>query len=137
MAAESNITTDPTIIQKWAEERDGKPSTVKGTGSDSEVGLLRINFPGGAEDTLVDITWEEFFQKFEENKPAFLYQEKTAAGKLSRFNKIINRDTAEKSKASNSKASGGNRKPAASKGTSKTTAKSTSKSKSATKTKTK
>ena len=29
--AEGNVTTDHEKIRKWAEERGGKPSTVKGT----------------------------------------------------------------------------------------------------------
>ena len=96
--AESKTTTDPKVIQEWAEAREGRPAHVKSTGSSKDAGLLRINFPGGAEDALEDITWEEFFQKFEDSKLAFLYQEETAAGKISRFNKIISRETADEKK---------------------------------------
>lgn len=95
MAAEAKTTTDHKEIQKWAEERQGKPSSVKGTEGKGNAGLLRINFPGYKEGSLDDISWEDFFAKFDENKLAFLYQEKTATGKISRFNKIISRETAE------------------------------------------
>ncbi|HYG38110.1 MAG TPA: hypothetical protein VD908_05800 [Cytophagales bacterium] len=102
MAAESKVTTDPKVIKKWAEERDGKPAQIKGTGGKDDAGLLRINFPGGKEDSLEDITWDEFFEKFEEKQLALLYQDKTAGGKISRFSKIINRETAENNKTAKS-----------------------------------
>ncbi|WP_207434228.1 hypothetical protein [Sabulibacter ruber] len=88
MSESAKTTTDHDTIRKWAEARDGKPATVKGTGKGEEAGLLRINFPGYAEDNLEDITWEEFFEKFEEKKLAFLYQDE----KDSRFSKLVNRD---------------------------------------------
>lgn len=85
------LTIDYKLIQKWVEERNGKPATVKGTGG-GMTGVLRVNFPGyGREETLEDINWDEFFEKFEEKKLAFLYQEKTAKGDLSRFNKFVSR----------------------------------------------
>lgn len=92
--SESNITTDHNLIKKWVEERGGKPSTVKGTETKGEeAGLLRIDFPGySGEGKLEEISWEEFFNKFEESKLAFLYQDKTHDGKQSRFNKFISRE---------------------------------------------
>jgi hypothetical protein len=88
MAESAKTTTDHNTIRQWVEGHDGKPATVKGTGKgEEEVGLLRINFPGGAEDSLEDISWDEFFEKFEESKLAFLYQDE----KDSRFNKLVAR----------------------------------------------
>lgn len=73
------------------EQRGGVPSMVKGTGKKKDdTGILRIDFPGySGEDSLQEISWEEFFQKFDESKLEFLYQEKTADGKESRFNKFV------------------------------------------------
>lgn len=88
MSESAKTTTNHDEIKKWAEASDGKPATVKGTGDGEEAGLLRINFPGYAEDNLKDISWEEFFEKFEEKKLAFLYQDE----KDSRFNKLVNRE---------------------------------------------
>ncbi|MBC3542071.1 hypothetical protein ACFSC6_07250 [Rufibacter sediminis] len=88
MAESAKTTTDHETIKKWAEARQGKPATVKGTGKGEEAGLLRINFPGYAEDNLEDISWEEFFEKFEEKKLAFLYQDE----KDSHFSKLVNRE---------------------------------------------
>jgi hypothetical protein len=116
MAAESKVTTDPKEIRKWAEERDGKPAQIKGTGNDDDAGLLRINFPGGKEDSLEEITWDEFFEKFEEKQLALLYQDKTAGGKVSRFSKIISRETAENNNKAKSSAKS---RPAAKKAESK------------------
>lgn len=81
MAGESNTTTDHEVIKRWTEERDGKPTTVKDTADNGEAGVLRIDFPGNGEDqSLKEISWEAFFEKFEEKKLAFLYQEETSDG---------------------------------------------------------
>jgi hypothetical protein len=97
MSAESKTTTDHDEIKQWVEERGGRPARVKGTETGESGGLLRIDYPGfTGEDTLEPITWEEFFQAFDENKLAFLYQEETKDGKESRFSKLINRDSATK-----------------------------------------
>lgn len=84
----SNTTTDHDEIREWAEARDGHPAKVD-TGGDG--GILRIDF-GKPEDNLEAIEWDEFFEIFDENNLAFLYQDKTADGSESRFNKFVNRD---------------------------------------------
>jgi len=100
MAGESKITTDHGEIQSWVEERGGKPARVRGTEGKNDAGLLRVDYPGfSGEDTLETITWEEFFEAFDENDLAFLYQEKTTDGKLSRFSKFIDRNSEEAKKA--------------------------------------
>ena len=102
MSAESKTTTNHDEIRQWVEERGGNPARVKGTDKGDSAGLLRIDYPGfTGEDTLEPITWEEFFQAFDENQLAFLYQDETKEGKESRFSKLINRDSA-KSKAAHS-----------------------------------
>lgn len=95
MAGSAKVTTDHKKIKEWVEERGGKPACVKGTGSKNDPGMLRIDFPGySGEETLQEISWEEFFRAFEDNRLAFLYQEETKAGEESRFSKFINRDEA-------------------------------------------
>ena len=86
MSGESRTTTDHDTIRKWAEERDGHPAKVATTG---DGGVLRIDF-GEPEEALEEITWEEFFQIFDENKLAFLYQDEVDGG-TSRFNKFVER----------------------------------------------
>jgi len=41
---------------------------------------------------LEEISWEEFFEKFDESHLQFLYQDKTKDGKISRFHKFVSRD---------------------------------------------
>lgn len=92
MAGESKTTTDHETIKKWAEDRGGKPATVKSTERHGEPGVLRIDFPGyKGEGSLEEISWEQFFEKFDENKLAFLYQDKTSGGEESRFFKLVKR----------------------------------------------
>ena len=92
-SASSKTTTDHEQIRKWAEERGGKPSCVLGTGGSGDAGVLRIDFPGySGEGKLKPISWDEFFEKFDEENLALLYQEKTKDGEPSNFNKLVNRD---------------------------------------------
>jgi hypothetical protein len=92
----SKTTTDHGEIRKWAEERSGKPAHVKGTGGADDPGILRIDFPGySGEGKLEEISWEEFFEKFDEQGLALVYQEKTAAGQKSNFNKLVSREDGE------------------------------------------
>jgi hypothetical protein len=84
----SKTTTDHKLIRQWVEARGGHPSRVKNAGGDG--GLLRIDF-GEPEKNLEEIPWDEFFRIFDENKLAFLHQEKTEDGQESRFNKFVNR----------------------------------------------
>jgi hypothetical protein len=93
--SDAKVTTAHNEIRKWVEARGGRPARVKATAGDGS-GVLRIDYPGYAgEDTLETITWNEFFEGFEENNLAFLYQEETKAGDKSRFSKLIDRDTEE------------------------------------------
>ncbi|CEA09273.1 hypothetical protein BN1051_02641 [Arthrobacter saudimassiliensis] len=93
MASESHTTTDHDEIRRWVEKNDGRPASVKGTenGGD-DAGILRIDFPGGAgSDSLEQISWDEWFEKFDDSGLAFLYQEHKADGSDSTFFKLVNR----------------------------------------------
>ena len=80
-------------IRKWVEERGGHPAEVKGTGSKKETGMIRIDFPGySGEDSLCQISWDDWFQKFDDHNLAFLHQDETQ-GHESRFNKLVKRDS--------------------------------------------
>lgn len=92
MSAKSHRTIDHDEIRRWVEERGGNPATVKRTGDKKEPGILRIDFPGySGEGSLEPISWDDFFEKFEEAQLAFLYQEETADGNTSRFSKLVRR----------------------------------------------
>ena len=91
-AHESKTATDLKEIQKWAEKRQGKPAKVKGVGKREGDGLIRIDFPGySGGDSLEEISWEEWYEIFQQNDLEFLYQEKTSEGKESRFFKLVNK----------------------------------------------
>jgi hypothetical protein len=91
--AQAQVTTDHETIQHWAENRGGHPATVKRTERGDEPGILRLDFDP-PEDALEEISWDDFFSKFDEAGLAFLYQDKTASGKTSRFHKFIDRANA-------------------------------------------
>jgi hypothetical protein len=94
--AQAQWTTDHDFIRSWAEERGATPAAVKGTGDDEDPGIIRLDFPGySGEGKLEPISWEEWFVKFDENGLALLYQEETAEGERSNFNKLVKRETAE------------------------------------------
>lgn len=92
MAGSAKTTTDHETIRQWAEERGGKPATVARTAEGDEPGILRIDFPGySGEESLEEISWDAFFDKFEDQQLAFLYQEEKD-GNVSRFHKFVRRD---------------------------------------------
>lgn len=94
MASHAKTTTDHEEIRRWVDEHGGRPARVRGTG-DGDPGVLRIDFPGGAdEDELEPISWDEWFQKFDEQGLALLYQEQQADGQDSTFAKLVRREKA-------------------------------------------
>lgn len=95
MARKSRVLTEHDEIRRWAEERDAQPACVRGTGSEEDVGMIRLDFPGySGETSLEPIDWDEWLQKFDENNLALLVEDQTARGEQSNFNKIIGRETA-------------------------------------------
>ena len=97
--AQAKVTTDHDFIRRWAEERSGHPAAVRATerGKD-DVGIIRIAFPdapNAEDDSLEKISWDEFFEKFDEADLGLLYQDGTAHGEKSNFNKLVKRETAE------------------------------------------
>lgn len=92
----SKTTTDHAEIRRWAEARHATPSRVKGTGSTNDPGMIRLDFPGYSGESLAPITWDQWFEAFDKNKLALVYQDETADGARSNFNKLVSRDTAEK-----------------------------------------
>lgn len=83
----SKTTTDHAEIKRWVEARGGYPATVMGTETrDDEPGVLRIDYPGySGAGTLERIDWEDWFEKFDEENLAFVYQPKAR----SRFSKLV------------------------------------------------
>ncbi|MDP9311529.1 MAG: hypothetical protein M3R24_11715 [Chloroflexota bacterium] len=87
---QSLATRSHEVIQRWAEERDAKPATVPNTGPEESVGVLRFNFPGYGGQSLQEISWDEWFQPFDERQLVFLYQERKSDGSQSTFFRLDN-----------------------------------------------
>src|ERR687896_234235 len=93
--AAAKATTDHDTIRKWVEKHGGRPVHVKSVVGKGEIGILRVDFPqppdddDRADENLEEISWDDWFAKFDEEKLAFLYQDK------SNFNKLVSRDTVE------------------------------------------
>ncbi len=93
MPTDTRTTTDHDEIRRWVEEHGGQPAAVRDTGGGDDPGLLRIDFPGGADESdLEHLGWDDWFEKFEEKGLALLYQEKKASGEDSTFFKLVRRD---------------------------------------------
>lgn len=90
-------TTDLNKIRNWAESRGGTPVSVKGTArGGSPAGLLRIDFPGySGAGKFKKVSWDEWYDKFQESNLEFLYQERTSSGQPSRFFKLVCRGTSQ------------------------------------------
>lgn len=90
MSRSSETTTDHDTIRQWTESRQGRPARVRGTEDGRGEGILRIDF-AEPDNKLEEISWEEFFETFDDHSLAFLHQDKTADGKPSRFFKFVRR----------------------------------------------
>jgi hypothetical protein len=92
----AKATVDHEEIRRWVEDHGGKPAVVKSTNDGKRPGILRIDFPGfsGAQ-SLEEIAWDDWFERFESAKLAFLYQDQSGSGRTSRFNKLVSRDSVE------------------------------------------
>ena len=108
----SKTTQDHKEIRKWAEARGAKPCEVASTHKKGEPGILRFCFPDAPnrnDSSLQEISWEDFFEKFDESDLELVYQEKTADGEVSNFNKLVHPDSDEhsgKGKKKSSKSNG-------------------------------
>lgn len=106
--------TDHDEIRRWAEERGAQPACVRGTGGKGDPGMIRLDFPGfSGEGKLEPISWDQWFQSFDENNLALLVQERTARGERSNFNKLVDRSTAESRQRNRQPSGAGRRKTAA------------------------
>ena len=93
MANTSRTTTDHDDIRTWAEQRGGRPATVAATHDEDDVGIIRIDFPGySGGESLEVISWDEWFEEFEDSGLAIVLQDHTADGEESSFNRLVNRD---------------------------------------------
>ena len=93
-SASARVLTDHDEIRRWAQERDAKPTRVRGTGGDGDVEMIRLDVPGySGGESLEEISWDDWFRKFDEKNLALLVQDRTVRGEKSNFNRLVSRDT--------------------------------------------
>jgi hypothetical protein len=86
-------TTDHEEIRTWVEDRGGWPAV--GTQKRGSAGIICIDFSGYTGEGKVEhISWDDFFDRFEDADLAFVYEDKTARGVKSNFNKLVSREAA-------------------------------------------
>ncbi len=95
MTNKSHTTTNHDTIRAWAETHDAVPATARGTQSDGEAGVLTLDMVGyGADEVQLEhISWDMWFDKFDDANLAFLYQEEKTSGSDSTFFKLVSRDS--------------------------------------------
>ncbi len=101
----SKTTRDHKEIRRWAESRGAIPSEVASTHNKNEPGILRFQFPNAPSENdknLREISWDAFFEKFDDSNLELVYQEKTADGERSNFNKLVHPEDSASSKHSSS-----------------------------------
>ncbi|WP_422735007.1 hypothetical protein ACN26Y_10395 [Micromonospora sp. WMMD558] len=82
----SLVTTNHAVIRQWAQQRNARPATIAGTEREGRAGVLTFNMPGYRESSRVrEITWEEWFQTFDQRKLNLIYQEQMRDGRQSNF----------------------------------------------------
>ena len=79
-------TTDHNTIKQWAKQHSATPATVRDKGQRADTSIIRFDMVGSNEQ-LHKINWEHFFELFEQNELALVYEPD------SNFNKFISRNT--------------------------------------------
>jgi hypothetical protein len=86
MIVEGKVTTDKKAIKEWIEERKGWPAVQIKTNGNRKENILWVGFPeASTHKNLQKITWEEFFEKFDQEQLTFLYQDASLNGEQSQF----------------------------------------------------
>jgi hypothetical protein len=86
--AETVATRDRDVIRRWAERRHAEPATGEGVLNVNDGGApIRFNFPGAAR--FRDLTWDEWFHRFEQDHFTFVYEERAPDGSLSSRYRIV------------------------------------------------
>jgi hypothetical protein len=82
-------TRDRETIRRWAMEREATPATVEGTKHGDRLGVLRLDFPGDG-GRLIKVSWDEWFDTFDDRGLEFVYQEQKRDGSPSNFFRLVN-----------------------------------------------
>jgi hypothetical protein len=85
-------TTDHDTIRRWAEARAGFPVHTLAPLARDDPRSLRIRLPGLRTRPRVEpIQWREWFERFDEQQFAFVFEEKTDDGRASTTGKLVRR----------------------------------------------
>lgn len=75
-------TTDHQEIRSWALKHNAKPAVIEVEGLPNEKKGIRLDFPGTQDESMLtdsrqseDVSWDEFFQVFDSEGLAFLYND--------------------------------------------------------------
>jgi hypothetical protein len=76
------MTTDHEEIRAWAEKYAGSPQLLDHPNATADTPGIRLDFPGEDDDVFLseetppqDVTWEVFFEHFDQMKLAFMYND--------------------------------------------------------------
>jgi hypothetical protein len=91
--AHTRATTDHEMIRLWVRERGGAPAMVRRIDQPDE-GALAINFPNdGSDQPIIDISWSDFFERFDDRKLAFVYRVSLPDAEDAHVYQLVDRDT--------------------------------------------
>lgn len=90
------VTTDHEEIRSWASRRRGVPAMMAKAQDGQPAGKLLIRFPRHLVPQTdrvkaTEIPWGNFFERFDRDNLALLYQEQTTSGHTSYFFRVIER----------------------------------------------
>lgn len=89
----ANQTIDHDTIRAWVEEHGGQPALTRRVPEVPDKGDLSLEFlADGQEPELITISWADFFQRFEDEHLAFVYEEGGPGGELTWYLVDRNRD---------------------------------------------
>lgn len=86
-------------IREWVGLNHGRPYLIDHPEAKADRKGLRINFPGTMDEALLgeeqlgkEISWDEFFELFDEQQLKFIYEEPVAGSDPTRWYRFENRD---------------------------------------------
>lgn len=69
-------TAEHALVRKLIEDRKGYPAHLESSESQGDSGLLQVGLTNEDEqENLKELSWEQFFEEFEEKDLAFAYRE--------------------------------------------------------------
>ena len=78
-------------IREWAARRGGRPAVDMGPEQDKDASNLAFAF-GDLGERVREISWDEWFERFDAERLSVWAQERGTDGGVSRYYKIVQRD---------------------------------------------